>query len=440
MFKSISSKDIYDNSTLSFTFEFFTPLNKREAAAKIARALGKGVKWFTDVETSFEPTYESFKLAPTYSNGYKESTLSTGFLPYQEAMHMFLKTMNIIDSIGSTTSRCSVKTKIRINERALGIPAGVDKLNKLKYLLGLNEAKLFEMWPQPKSDAKILHQDHVTFIQPKNLFNTIVSEGYIENMNPMEFNFPESDFFANDFSELGRGQLGINYIGGKDYTKKKRESVETINYVIEHLAKTLSQNYQYSIDERRSISNIVNEFRNSIEATRSFLSFRNKYPDVAFYVDLKTNNYLSEAYYPIVRDKIFKLIITGGINECVLNYDTYRKAIQVKDAKIDRNILIEGVEFYQCVVEADAKGCLFENCEILNSKLVNCTIFSNNVIASSKVIDCDYLGEANQISLSYLDNPENKAINAELKECLVNHGKFTINSSLDKLTKIIHKF
>lgn len=437
MFKSLSSKEIYDNCNLSFSFEFFTSLNKREAAAKISRALGRSVKWFTDVNTSFEATHESFKLAPTYSNGYKESTLSTGFMPYQEAMHMFLKTMNIIDSIGTTTSRCSVKTKIRINEHALGLPAGIDKLNKLKYLLSLNESRLFELWPQPKSDAKFLHQDHVAFIQPKNLYNTIVSESYIEKMNPMEFNFPESDFFANDFSEIGRGQLGINYIGGKEYTKKKKESVETINYVIEHLAATLSQNYQYSMDERRSITKIVNEFKNSIEATRNYISFKNRYPDVAFYVDLKADNYLIESYYPIIRDKIFKLIISGGVTDCVLNYDTHRKAIQIKDAKIDRSILIEGVEFYQCKVEADAKMCLFENCEINNSKLVECTVFSNNTIRSSKIIDCDYLGEANEISLSYLDNPANKVINAYLTECLVNRGKFTLGSTVDKLTKII---
>ena len=115
MFKSISNKEIYDNSSLSFVFEFFTPLNKREAAAKFARALGKHVKWFMDIEKGNEPTYESFTVAPRYSNGYKEITLSTGFLPYQEAVHMFLKTMNVIESIGYTTDRCSVKTRIRID-------------------------------------------------------------------------------------------------------------------------------------------------------------------------------------------------------------------------------------------------------------------------------------------------------------------------------------
>lgn len=83
---------------------------------------------------------------------------------------MFLKTMNAIDAVGTTTSRCSVKTKIRINEHALGFQPEIDKLNKLKYLLSLNETKLFELWPQPKNDTKFVHQDHISFIQPKNLY------------------------------------------------------------------------------------------------------------------------------------------------------------------------------------------------------------------------------------------------------------------------------
>jgi hypothetical protein len=439
MFKSLSSKEIYDNSALSFSFEFFTPLNKREAAAKISRALGKKVKWFTDLNESFEPTYESFKLAPTYSNGYKESTLSTGFMPYQEAIHMFLKIANVVESIGKTTTRCSVKTNIRLNERALSLPVGIDKLNRLKYLLGLNESRLFELWPPVKGERTILYQNQFNFIQPKNLYNTIITENFIERMNPVEFSFPESDFFATDFSEMGRGQIGIRYIGGKDYTKKKKESIESINLVIEHLAHVLSQNYQYSIEERRKISGIATGFNNSIEATKSYLGFKNKFPNIIFYVDLKQMDYLIEAHYPLIREKIFKLIVSGGVNECIINYDTNRKAIQIKDAEIKRSILIEDVEFYQCKVEADSKNCLFENCEIINSKLDECKIFSNNIISSSKLIDCDFLGEANEISLSYLKSSETKTINANLTECLVNRGKFSLNSTIDKLTTVINK-
>jgi hypothetical protein len=439
MFKSISNKNIYDNTSLSFVFEFYTPLNKREASAKFARALGKKIKWFKEVGSSFEATNETFKISPIYSNGYKEVSLSTGFLPYGESIHMFLKIMNIIESIGYTNDRCSVVTKIRLNEQKLDLPIKLEKLNKFKYLLGINEKALFNLWPQSENESKKIYQNHLQFIQPRDIYNTIITENFIEKMNPVEFKFPESDFFANDFSELGKGNMVIKYISGKDYTTKKKESIETINLVIEHLYNTLLHNYEYTGEEKKRISKIVNEFRNSIDGTKSYFNFKRLYPNVHIYVDLKPNKFLIESNYIILREKIFKVLVGGGITEAIINYDTHRKAIQVKDAKINKSILIEGVEFYQCEIEADAKGCLFESCEIKNSKLVDCIIYSNNYVKNSKVLDCDYFGTNNEIKSSYLDNSENKVINANLRECLVNRGKFSLDSSIDENTKILEK-
>lgn len=439
MFKSLSSKEIYDRSSLSFTFEFFTPLTKREAAAKFARSLGKKIKWFSDVSPEFEPTYEAFRLSPTYSNGYKEVSLSTGFMDYQEAIHMLLKTMNVIESIGYTTDRCQVTTRVRLDTRELGIPTQTAKLNKFKYLVGLDEKRLFELWPQAENESHKIYANHIHLIQPKNLYNTVISESFIERMDPVEFNFPESDFFANDFSELGQGNLIVKYIGGKDYTKKKKDAVSAINVVIEHLYSTLSKNYEYSLDEKKKISEMVTEFKNSVDGTRNYFNFKTLYPNITMYVDLKPIGFLVESHYSNLREKIFKLVVGGGIDEAILNYDTHRKVLQIKDAIVRKSILIEGVEFYQCTVEADSRGCLFEGCTIKNSKLTGCTVFSNNFIKNSKLIDCDFLGEANEISSSYLEAPDNKTINADLRECLVKGGRFSQSSTVDERTKVISK-
>jgi len=437
MFKSLSTKEIYDNSSLAFTFEFFTPLNRRDVSSKLSKTLGKKIKWFNDIEATFEATYDTFRVSPRYSNGYKEMSLSTGFLPYQEAVHMLLKTMNLVEAIGYTTDRCSVTTKIRLNEDRLNLPTKINKLNKFKYLVGLNEAKLFELWPTPDNEESKLRRNHIHLIQPKNLYNMVITESFIERMNPAEFNFPESDSFATDFSELSSGNLIVKYISGKDYTKKKREAVSTINLVIEHLYETLSKNYEYSFDEKKKISRMVEDFQNSVDGTRSYFNFKRLFPDVVMYVDLKPIDYLIEANYTILREKIFKLIVGGGIKEAVLNYDTGRGRLQIKDAVVSKSILIEEVEFYQCKVEADSKNCLFEGCDIRNSKLTDCVIFSNNDIRNSRIINCEYLGEANELSRCYLENPETRMINADLVECLVNGGNFTQSSTVDPNTKVI---
>jgi hypothetical protein len=106
---------------------------------------------------------------------------------------------------------------------------------------------------------------------------------------------------------------------------------------------------------------------------------------------------------------------------------------------VKKSILIEGVEFYQCTVEADSNGCLFEGCTIKNSKLTDCTVFSNNFIKNSKLFDCEFLGESNEVSSSYLESSGNKTINADLRECLVLGGRFSLSSTIDKKTKILPK-
>ncbi len=437
MFKSLDKKNIYDNTQISFCFEFFSPMKKMDAAAKISRALGKKIKWFSEIKNDFRPTNETFKLAPTYSNGYKEMQLSTGLMPYQEALHMYLKVSNVIESIGFTTERCRVKTTLRFNENGLNLPIGLNKLNKLKYLISLDEKKLFELWPQPKNENRLIYQNHLQYVQPRRIFDMVLTESIIERGESIDLKFPESDFFATDFSQLNRGNLIVNYISGKNYTQKKKEATETLNIIIEHAYETLIDNYNYSNQEKIKISEMVKDFRNAIDSTRTLIGFKAAFPEIGLFVDLRKTDYLLETAYPKIREKLFKLIAGGGITEASINYDTARQKIQVKGAEIERSILLEGIEFFECTIEGDVKNCLFENCIIRNSKLEDCTIFSNNLITFSKLIDCDYLGEANEIKSSFLDNPETRMINASLKECLVNRGRLTLNSEIDDSTKII---
>lgn len=437
MFTKLAMKDVYDNSYLSFVLEFFTPLSKKEAAGRFSNALGKKIEHRDALENKVEPTYEKFTLAPNYSNGFKEMALSTGFLPYQEAIHMLYKSMNVIEAIGYTTDRCTVKTSIKIDERALGLDSSVGKLNKMKYLMALNEDKISALWSQGGTDNTKVDRNHLHFVKYRDLYHTIINEKYVEKMDPSEFYFPESDFYTNDFSKLSEGKMVINYISGKDYTKKKKEATITINSVIEALYETLSANYQYSPEEKGKIRRMAEDFQKSVDGTKNYFNFKRMYPNVRMYVDLSPSEYLVESNYLLLRDKIFKVIVGGQVNDCVINYDTNRKRLQFKGADVQRNIVIEGVEFYDSKISADITGCLFENCTIRNSKLTECIVYSNNFIKSSKLIGCEFLGGSNEVSLSYLKMSEGQMIDADVRECLVQGGVFTMDSTVDQSTKMI---
>jgi hypothetical protein len=437
MFKSLDDKNIYESTKLSFNFDFFSPLNRKEAASKLAKALGVKIMWSNKLSKAYESNNSGFKLVPTYSKGYKELSFSTGFLPYHEAIHVFLKTMNVIDEMGVTNDRCGVKTSIIMNERSLGISTGMDKLNRLKYLIGLDEKQIFEWWPQADTESKLVYQGQVSHIKIKKAYDTLMSTSLLERLDPHHLALVESDFFGNDFSKINEKILSINYIGGKNYTKKKREAVDTINLVIGRIYETLKNGGNYSDSEKRKIEDITESMKSALSKTRTFTSFKSAYPDAVISINLKKDEQTNESEYVHLREKLFEFALAGGIEEAFFNWDSVRKKFQVKGAKFKNNLMVEGAEFFDCTLEGELKNCLVDSSIIRNSKLTECAINTNNMIKFSKLFDCEYLGGANEISLSFLENSENKPILADLRECLIYKGTLSLQATVDSSTKIV---
>lgn len=437
MYKELDKRKVYENSLLSFSFEFKSPIRRRDMASKLSKNLGKKVNWFKGVDESFKPNTEIFKLSNKFNANTKMFVFETGFMTYQDAIHTMLKTMNIVDHFGYTDDRCEVKVNISINERYIESGVHISKLNKFKYLIGLDETSILKDWNTESTDRHKMNQNQFFNVRAKDPYNTFISSSLVERMDPMAFNFPDSEFFGNDFSNLNEGYLTINYIGGKNYQKRKQEAINTINTVISRLYETLSTNYEYGTNEKRKIEKIVEKYKTTVKATKYPMDLKSNYPDINIYYNLSSMPYLIESNYHQFREKIFELLVFGGISEADINYDNDRKIIQVKNATINKNVIIEDFEFYDCIVEADAKNCLFSNCTIKNSKLENCDIVSGNYIKLSKVLECKYHGSENEITNSYLDNDPKDMINARLTNCLVAKGNFTLTSEIDKDTVIL---
>jgi len=439
MYTELDKTKIYENSSLSFSFEFKSPVRRRDIASKLSKNLGKKVNWFKGVDESFKPNREIFKLSNKYNANTKTFVFETGFMPYHDAIHTMLKSMNIIDHFGYTDDRCEVKVNISMNEKNIDAGVHISKLNKFKYLIGLDEEAILKDWNTDSTERHKINENQYFYVHAKDPYNTIISSSLVERLDPQLFNFPHSEFFGHDFSHLGEGYLTINYIGGKDYQKRKQEATSTINTIINRLSETLSNNYKYSVNETRKIEKIVDEYRNTVKSTKTPMLLKSNYPNINMYFDLKSTAYLIESNYHNFREKIFELLVFGGVKEANINWDNERKIIQVKDAKINKNVIIENFEFYNCIVEADAKNCVFSGCTIKNSKLENCDIISSNYIKNSKILECIYHGSGNDISNSYIDNDPKNMIDANLKNCLVTRGNFKLSSNVDKDTIILNK-
>lgn len=438
MYLDLDKSQLYKDSSISLKVEFKSPIRRRDMASKLSKNTGKAIKWFKGVNESFKASSSIFKLSNKYSHNSKTFIFETGLIPYHDGIRLMLQTMNIIESFGYTDDRCEMTVGISMNDKSLGLPAGLATMNKFKYLIGLDESKILDLWNTNDTERAKIPQSNYFYFHSKNPYDTYISNSILERVNVNDFNFPDSEFFGSNFRKLNEGILEISYIGGKDYHKKKREAVDTINQVISRLYETLSNNFSYTVEERRNLEKLIEEYRNVTYSTKTPLNLKTNYPNINLYYDLKSIDYLIESNYNTFRDKIFDLVVFGAVHIADINWDNSRKVLQIKGAKISKNVVIEGVEFYNCIIEADAKGCLFSGCTIKNSKIQECDIMGSNYIKNSKIIECKYHSIDNQISNSYIDNDPKNMIGAHLKSCLVNRGRFKLGSTLDSGTDVIN--
>lgn len=437
MYDNIDNKFLYDNTNIGFSFQFFSPLSRKKLASKLSKYLGKNViplKNSKNIKFVDETVY----ISPDFSGGFKMNRIDTDLIPYHEAVHVMLKCMNFIDDNGFTNSRSNMNIKLSLNEMDLNLKYELENLNIFKYVLMLNENKIFKWWPATASEKEKIHQSKAIFIYPKTLYSHRLTSSLLERINPLEYNFPKSSHFGTDFSKLINGYISIRYAGGKGYQNKKNEAIDLINYVSKHTYDTLKNNWSYDTDEKRKISKVLEKYQHTIDSTKSYEIFKHSYPDISILVNLNNLTYLIESNYTIIRNKLFQLIACCEMKDAIINYDTKRQRVQVKGAKIKKGFSLSEMDFFDCYVEADTTDCLFEQCKIRNSNLDNCVLHSNNDVKYSKVIDCQYTGHLNEIRSSYINGNPKYLINAELTNCVVIDGNFSRDSKVDDKTELIN--
>lgn len=437
MYNKIENKFLFENTNVGFSFQFFSPLNRKKIASKLSKYLGKTVIP-TNNKKNIRFVDESVYISPDFSGGHRMNRIDTDLMPYGMAIHTMLKCMNFINENGFTNSRSNMNIKISLNEMDLGIKYKLENLNKFKYILNLNETSIFKMWPAVSSEKQKIHQSKSMFIYPKELYSSRISGAILEKANSVDYNFPESSHFGTNFSKLKDGYISIKYAGGKNYQKKKDETIELINYVSKHLYETLSNNSSFDSSEKRKIDKILEKYQGIIESTRTYEIFKHSYPDIHLYVDLASHKYLIESNYTTIRNKLFELISCCEMEKAVINFDTVRNRVQVKEARIKKGFSLNGMDFFECYIEGDITDCLFENCKIRNSNIKDSMIYSNNDIKYSNLSNSKYGGYLNEIRSSYIDSNPDNLINANLANCIVLNGNFSQESKIDDATELIN--
>lgn len=438
MYKDLNNQKLFDNVNLGFEFEFFSPIPREELAEKLSQVLGKNVISSNEYGSDIPVTYTDFKIEPDFSGGFKMNELITGVMPYNEAIHVMYKVMNFIDENGFTTDRTGMHINISLNEFDLGLPERLQNLNVFKYILRLDEEKIFEMWPSAKSRMQKIYKNSVSNIYPKNKFLSETSINYATPNSPLDFMYPQSKYFGLNFEKLREGYLEVRYAGGPEYQTKRMSATNLVNYIAESLNETLSSNYSYSIDEQRKVNDVIKHQRSVTQSIKTYENFVSAYPKIEIYVDLKNDPRIIESNYLNIRESLFDLITFGKMSKGKINYDTETKRVQLKDSILKEGFGIHDIDLINCTVESELSNCVLYACKVRSSHLTECKIITDNDIRYSHMEDCLFeKGGANRIDTTYIKSSPESVIYANLNECIVRSGIIALGSEVDSKTEVL---
>ena len=436
MYNDLSKRHIFENANLGFEFEFFSPVSRENLAAIFEKALGRQVVWSNSYKSGTPVTESQFKLEADFSGGFKMHEFVTAPLPYAEAVNVLFRSMNVIAENGFTSDRCGLHINLSFNKKTTNLPVSLENLNVLKFILNLDEAKIYDLWPSALNKTQKPYKGSVNFIYPKNRF--IAETALHVKPDPTQFNVPQSKYFGLNFSKLAEGYLEIRYAGGTDYQNKKSQAIELINYLTELTHTVLENNSDYSLTEKQQISKILEKQKATLLAVKSPQNLRTSYPNISLYVDLRADQPIVESNFANLKDALFDMIAFGNLKSGVVNYDTATKRIQIKDAKLKEGFGISGVDLFNCVIEGEVSNCLLYGCRVKSSLISESVIHTNNEIRHSLLKNCSFQRDGvNLIAGSYLDIKPEHPIFAELKECIVRSGTLSYNSIADSKTEFV---
>jgi hypothetical protein len=379
-----------------------------------------------------------FKIEPDFSGGFKMNELVTGVMPYNEAIHVLFKVFNFINEHGFTTERTGIHINISFNEFDLGLTEKLQSLNVFKYILNLNEAKIFEMWPSAKSRMQKIYKNSVLNIYPKNKFIAETSLNYAYPSSPLDFKLPHAKYFGLNFTKLSNNYLEVRYAGGAKYEDKKKDAVELINYMAESLYETLKENNTYSANDTRRISEILTRHKNLLTAVKTYENFTKAYPEIELYIDLRDDPRIVESNYSNVKEKLFELITTGNLKKGIVNYDTHTNRIQIKDARLKESFSVNGVDFINCSIEGEITNCVLYGCKVRSSHIRESKIITGNDIRYSYIKYCTFERDSNnRIDLSYIKSEPGSLIYGDLNECIIRSGTVGLSCRVDSKTEFL---
>ena len=373
--KFIDKLDILNRAILGFEFEFYTDRSFYKLLELLNRELAPIKVWGKrKYHSEFKPDEHNFKIEPDTSLGNQGVELITGPMPYHNAKLVLLKILKILQTYAKTDDKCSLHVNISFDKDLS--EKTIDRLDKLKLILNMDEEYVYKYFPTRENN-----------FYAKSIKKLIPFKGYdyvndAINILVQNVQLPDTKYYGVNIKEIFNGRLEFRYIGDKDYQFKTKEIRELTDYFI--LLSWNSINEPLDDDDIEKLRNYLDENINNFKNFSKLENFVAEFPTIQLEIDKDDNFIMVKSYYHHLFNKLYDIIKNiKNLNNCIINYDTDTKKLELVDADFQTIFDLKNIN----IIDSNANGGTYINCEITNSEIKNSHIY-NCTLLSCELFNC----------------------------------------------------
>jgi hypothetical protein len=368
----INNSDILYKAVVGFEFEFYSKLSYYKIMEMLNLELSPiKVHGFRKYHSDFKPDELNFKIEPDLSGGMQLIELITGPLPYVNCKIILLKILNFIQKYCYTTDKCSIHINISFDkDKSKKI---LHDLNCLRLILDVDENYIYELFPSRENN---FYAKSVKKIIPFKNYNYASDAINILQSNLL---LPETKYYGININNYTAGRLEYRYVGGKDYEYEVDSILKLLDYFILLTYDNIDVKLDAEFIEKleRYLSSNINVFKN-FSKLENFIA---EFPTVSLEVDKRNDISIVSSYYGNIYDEIYDLVMnTKSLRDCIINYNTDNKRIEIVEANIKGIYNINNFDLIDCNVNNGVYNyCNFIDCDIKNAHIEDCKTFDGNI-------------------------------------------------------------
>jgi hypothetical protein len=417
---SPDKSEILLNSKIGFEFEFYSNYDVQKTGTLLGRLLNKKITVCGKAHSEFKPTADNYKLEPDMSGGAKLIELVTGTQPYPEARITMIKILKWIAENGKTSDRCGIHMNISFNSDKYG-QTFLSNLNVLKFILDFDEAYIYKLFPEREGSV---YAKTVKYIVPreKYFFDNIT------NINPYNFIYPSEKYYGVNFMKLAKNYLEFRYLGGDKYETRIDDLLKLLDHFVLELYNSAAHP-QFTKDNYAELQRILQRNQHLTKVYLAFSEFKKYYPTVGFLVDLDSDSRRIDAYWPVIRDKLYALLNECDLHDGLINYNSDTGRLQIKEANLDKSYKIENADLIDCKVKGVLRSCDIFRTEIQDAEIYECNLFNNSTADGCKLENC-YTNASCKLIDCYVYG-KNTLMNGTMKDGIFREGRITNLSNFE---------